>query len=424
MDINKLKNKENELVKELRSMLTGAENESRDLNEVEAKKFNEVEGKVAEIRAKIERFEKVEKLEESLSKPVESRAEVKVEVTSNAGEAKRVKEEHRKAFANYLVGKPLSKSEVRALEVGTASEGGNIVPTDFQDELSKRLRVLNPFREVAKVLNLDRAMDIPVHSTHSAAAIRAEEADVNGSTSDVAFGKETLNYFEIYHEVVFSRELKMQSAIDLEGFLLDELAQAIAYKEEELIVSGSGSGQTAGLDVISAVGGVNVGTVEQGASASGTVSIDQLINIYYSMNKMHRRNGIWVMSDNTHKYLMQLAEVEKSTVGTPADMYGYDYNKKLLISDLLNGPAEKLLGNDVFISDHMGDLDGDNTVSIALFDPRNMYIADFGGMKVDKVDGDLTLARQGQEAIVAHKGMDMVLNSPDALVQFHNEDTT
>lgn len=421
MDLEKLQEQEKSLIKEMRSLLSTAETEQRELNEVEEKKFADAEKKLDGIRSRIEKSLKLDELEKTLDKPVEKRAEPKIEVRETWGG--KAKEEHRNAFCKHIINAPMTQNEIRALEVGTAAEGGNLVPTDFNRELEKRISVINPWRELAKTLRLDRAMDLPVHKTKSAGAVRGEEADVSGSITDAAFGKETLNYWEIYHEVVYSRELGMQSAIDLEGFLLDEMAQAIAYKEEALIVSGGGSTEPTGLDAISTIGGVSVTGVEQGTGNSGTITLAMLINIYHAMHRAHRRFGKFVMNDTTAKALLNLQETVTTAVGTPTNTYQYDYYKRLLQADLREAPGSKLFGCDIIVSDFLADLDGDNAVSIVFVDPRYMRLADFGGLKIERANGDLTLMRQGQKAIGMYKGIDMKMVSPDALVQFNNEDT-
>lgn len=419
MNLEKLFEQEKSLVKEMRSMLSKAEEESRELNEVEETKFSETETKLEGVRKSIRKLEKVIGYENELDRPVAKRAEPKVEVKEVRGETDKM--EHRAAFCKHLIGAPLNDKELRALEAGTAAEGGNLVPVDFNKELDKRISVINPWRSLAKELKLDRPMDLPVHKTKSAPAVRAEEADVSGSVSDMALGKETLNYFEIYHEVVYSRELANQSAINLEDFLLDEMAQAIAFKEENLIVSGAGTTEPLGLDALATIGGVAVGGVEQGTT--DTLTVDHLINMYHAMHRSHRRFAKWVMNDATAKKVLNILEVATSTVGTPADMYKYDHYKRIFQSDLREAPGERILGNEVLISDHIADLDADNGVSIVLVDPRYMRIADFGGLKIERADGDLTLMRQGQKAIGMHKGIDFKMVSPDSVVQFNNEDT-
>ena len=411
--------READAVKEMRALLDTARTETRELTEDEQSKFDALESEVVQLQKRQANTQKLEALEASLNEPTSKVVESRVEVLrSTEDQSPTRKKEHRAAFCKYLINAPLTSAETRALEAGVAAEGGNLVPTDFSKALELRVQVLNPFRSMAREINLVRALDLPVHTTRSAAAVRGEEADVSGSVTDPAFQKETLNYWEIYHEVLYSRELRMQSAIDLEGFLLEEMAQAIAYKEEALIVSGAGTTEPTGLDTISTIGGVAVGNITQTTTA--VVTIAELINIYHTMKRDHRRFAKWLMSDATAKYLLNILETVTTSVGTPTNMYQYDYYKRLLQADLRDAPGERLLGLDIIVSDHIADLNADNVKSIMLFDPRSMYIANFGGIQVEQDFKDLAIARTGQKAIVMYRGVDMKFNNPDALVGMTN----
>lgn len=416
---NEIVKREAEAVKEMRSLFDKAQVENREMTEEEQAKFDALDAEIAKLQKRQAAAKKLSGLESSLEQPTSKAAESKVEVirdTEHLGETQ--KQQRRAAFCKYLIGAPLTNSETRALEVGTAGEGGNLVPTDFSKSLEVRIQQLNPFRSIGREINLTRAMDLPVHTTRSAAAVRGEEADVSSSVTDPAFAKETLNYWEIYHEVLYSRELRMQSAIDLEAFLLEEMAQAIAYKEENLFVTGAGTTEPTGLDTIATIGGVSVGNVAQGTTA--VVTLAELINIYHTMKPSHRRFAKWVMSDATAKYLLNLLEVTTTTVGTPTNTYKYDYYTRILEKDLREAPGTRLLGNDIIITDHIADLGGDNVKSIVLFDPRYMVIANFGGIQVETDFRDLAIARTGQKAIVMYRGVDMKFNNPDALVGMTN----
>lgn len=154
-------------------------------------------------------------------------------------------------------------SNKRDLSVGTATAGGHTVSTDllassFIDLLRNRTVVVDK----ATVFNgLVGNIAIPRQSTAAAPSAYwvAEAAAVN--EGDPAFDQVSLSPETLGGYTDFSRKLFLQSSMDIEAFVRNELAKILAIELDRVCIEGSGSGsEPAGILNIAGIGDVAGGT--------------------------------------------------------------------------------------------------------------------------------------------------------------------
>ena len=187
---------------------------------------------------------------------------------------------------------------MNALQVGTASEGGNIVPTQLDTGIVEYLQIYNDFRQYITVIPTSSDRDIPVETTLGTAAWTAEEAAYN--ESDPAFGKASLGAHKLTRIVKVSEELAQDSVFNLMDYLARNFGKAFGLAEETAIVAGTGTGQPSGF-VAAASTGVT-------AAAIAAITADEMMDLYHSLSKPYRRNAVWTMNDSTSAYLRKLKD--------------------------------------------------------------------------------------------------------------------
>lgn len=415
----------NEIISKMTALVELAKKEDRSFTEAEQKEYDGLSQMAKAKLAMKENGEVLKQLANSSNTIVEERAVPTPQIT--VGKEHDVAKEYRSAFLKNLIGVKLNKQEERVLTVGTPANGGNLVPTDFLAELENRVRHQNPFMSLpgVDIKNLVRGTQFPLHINLATAAVKAEGNDVSGSITQASFGTVTLTPFNVYSEMVYTRELRLQSAVEIENFILRELSRAIAEKQHQLIVAGAGTTEPLGLSKMATVAGVSIPRVEQGTGNSGTITVDNLLALYAALEDARGvvDGAVWVMHHSTYRAIINILEEVETAVGTPADTYSRVSNKRLFLPDMRAGLNGQIFGLNVVKSKYMPSLSADNAVSIALMVPEAMSIANFGGREVVRPDGDLTLAREGKEAIVAYDSLDMKINSLDSVVLFNNEDT-
>jgi HK97 family phage major capsid protein len=185
MKLNILRDKRNTKVAEARGLLDKAAAENRELTEDEAKKYDALMQEVDSLNANIKRAERLENVEEDLevAEPAKAKAqraqgaEAKKEFSSLGEFMYAVVKNPNDPRLNYVeFEKPGTQAEQT---MGTGSEGGFAVPTQFGDQLLQ----VSPQDAVIE----GRSMVIPAGSPPDA-AISFPALDQTGDVPDNVYG--------------------------------------------------------------------------------------------------------------------------------------------------------------------------------------------------------------------------------------------
>lgn len=149
----------------------------------------------------------------------------------------------------------------RDLTAGTATAGGHTVATDllagsFIEILRNRAKVMSLGPTVLAGLSGDVA--IPRQTTAGTAAQYAETGTI--SETNQAFNQLTLSPTRVGATTDYGKQLLIQSSLDVENFVRNDLAQAISLKMDAMALNGSGSSnEPTGLINTSGIGAVTFG---------------------------------------------------------------------------------------------------------------------------------------------------------------------
>lgn len=159
----------------------------------------------------------------------------------------------RKLSGRRLVPVTTITPEMRnALQVGTDTEGGYLVPDEFEHTLVQGLNENTIIRAHAHVITTSSGLHkIPVVASHGSASWIDEEGAY--TESDETFGQVQLDAHKVGTVIKVSEELLNDSAFDLEGYISSEFVRRIGDKEEEAYLTGNGSSKPTGI--LNATGG-------------------------------------------------------------------------------------------------------------------------------------------------------------------------
>ncbi len=262
--------------------------------------YEKMEEEVVNLGKEIERLERQQTLDLELSKPVNSPI---VNKPSASGETKtgRATDEYKEAFWNAMRNKKNYQVQ-NALEVGTDSEGGYLVPDEFEKTLIEALEEENIFRTLAKVITTSSGdRKIPVVASKGTAAWVDEEGEI--SDSDDAFTQVSIGAYKLATMIKVSEELLNDSVFNLESYIAKEFARRIGAKEEEAFFIGDGSGKPIGI--FNATGGATLGITAASATA---ITVDEIMDLFYSLKSPYRKKAIFVMNDSTVKAIRKLKD--------------------------------------------------------------------------------------------------------------------
>lgn len=211
--------------------------------------------------------------------------------------------------------------ELRALSKGSATAGGNTVPTSFSSQLLEHLVESSAILTAgATVWNTTsgESFVIPKTTAHGAAALVTEGGTIAGT--DPAFGNVSLGAFKYGELISVPRELADDTAVDLEGYLARQAGRAVGNALGAHLIAGTGTGQPRGLFLDTTLGATSATVV------AGVPSFDGLIDLFYSVIAPYRNSpaAAWLIKDSTAGAIRKLKDTsgrylwESSvTAGTP-----------------------------------------------------------------------------------------------------------
>jgi HK97 family phage major capsid protein len=262
--------------------------------------YEKMEGDVVALGREIERLERQAALDAELSQPTNNPITNKPSAHSEA-KSGRAAAEYKRAFWNAMRGKRTADIQ-NALQVGEDTEGGYLVPDEFERTLVKSLEEENIFRQLANVITTSSGdRKIPVVASKGTASWVDEEGQI--PESDDSFGQVSIGAFKLATMIKVSEELLNDSVFNLESYIAREFARRIGAKEEEAFFVGDGLGKPTGI--LAATGGGQVGVTTAAAAA---ITLDEILDLFYSLKSPYRKKAVFVMNDATVKAIRKLKD--------------------------------------------------------------------------------------------------------------------
>lgn len=353
--------------------------------------YEKMEADVVSLGKEIDRLERQAALDAELSLPVNTPITGKP-ASLSAGEAVgRASAEYGRSFWNAMRSKMPSHEVMNALQVGTDSEGGFLVPDEFERTLVEALEEQNIFRTLAHVIQTSSGdRKIPVVASKGTASWVDEEGAV--PESDDGFGQVSIGAYKLGTMIKVSEELLGDSVFDLEAYVSREFARRIGNKEEEAFFTGDGTGKP--LGVLADNGGAEIGVT---AAAAGAFTADEVFDLFYSLKAPYRKNAVFLMNDASVKALRKLKDSNGQYLWQPS---------------LTAAAPDTLLGRPVYTSAFMPALEAGKK-SVLFGDLSYYWVADRQGRSFRRL-GEL-FAPTGQVGFLATQRVDGKLILPEAV---------
>ncbi len=276
--------------------------------------YDKMEADVMALGKEIERLERQASIDMELSKatsnPITNAPSRGIEEKTGRASA-----EYKKAFWNAMrsrAGEGLDPFVRNALQVGTDTEGGYLVPDEFERTLVEALEEENIFRRLAKVITTSSGdRKIPVVASKGTASWIDEEGTI--PESDDSFGQVSIGAYKLGTMIKVSEELLNDSVFSIEAYISREFARRIGNKEEESFFIGDGSGKPTGI--LAATGGAQLGVTTASATA---ITIDEVLDLFYSLKASYRNKAVFIMNDATVKAIRKLKDGQGQYLWQPS----------------------------------------------------------------------------------------------------------
>lgn len=389
MTINELVEKRANLWKAMNAFLE-AQNKDGVLSEEDDAKYKEMEKRFDALTAEIKRAERMNAIEAELNKPVNNPIVDKL-MTDEEDKTGRASKNYKKNFWNAMRMKHMRPEVADALQIGTDSEGGYLVPDEYETTLVEALEEENIFRKLAHVINTSSGdKKIPVVASKGSASWVDEEGTI--TDSDDAFSQVSIGAYKLGTLIKVSNELLNDSAFNLEAYITKEFARRIGTKEEEAFFVGDGSGKPTGI--FNSTGGADVGVTAASATA---ITADELIDLFHSLKAPYRKNAVWLVNDSTVKAIRKLKDNNNNYLWQPG---------------LTAGQPDTILGRPVYTSSYVPTIAA-GAKTIAFGDFSYYWIADRQGRIFKKLSE--LYAANDKTGFVATQRVDGKLILPEAV---------
>ena len=391
MTILELREKRAKAWEEAKAFLDPHRNDKGVLSAEDDAAYTRMEQEITDLGKEISRMERREALDAQLNLPVNQPLTGKPLNGRETTKTGRATDEYRQNFWNMMRSKTPMPTVMNALQIGTDSEGGYLVPDEYERTLVEALEEENVFRQLAKVIRTSSGdRKIPVVATKGTASWIDEEGAY--LESDDSFGQVSIGAYKVGTMIKVSEELLNDSVFDLEAYISREFARRIGAKEEEAFFTGDGSGKP--LGVLAATGGAETGVTAASATA---ITADELIDLFYSLKSPYRRNAVWVLTDSTIKAIRKLKDNQGQYLWQPS---------------LTAGAPDLLLGKPVRTSAYMPAIAAD-AKTVAFGDFSYYWIADRQGRSFKRLNE--LYAATGQVGFLASQRVDGKLVLPEAI---------
>ena len=379
-----LRQKRSELWEKAKLFLDNAKRNGDVLSADDRATYEKMEQEIVDLGKEIGIIERREALDLEMSKPTSAPISTNPN-TKTEEKTGRSSDEYKKSFWRAMRNKKNPYEAVNALQIGTDSEGGYLVPDEYESTLIEKLHDENIIRQYATVIKSSNGdKKIPVVAGYGEATWTDEEAAY--TESDDSFGVITLGAHKLTSIIKVSEELLNDSVFDLEQYISKEFVRRMAAAEENAFINGTGTGRPTGI----------LQTAETGktTAAAAAITADEVIDLYHSLRSPYRKNAVFIANDSTVKSVRQLKDSNGMYLWQPG---------------LKEGQPDTLIGNRIISSAYMPEI-GAGKKPILFGDISYYWIADrqgrtfqrlnelyaetgqVGFKTFQRVDGKLTLA--------------------------------
>lgn len=283
------------------------------LSREDAKTYAEMEQKVKNYGAEIERLQQMEAIDADLSRPVNTPIIAKpmkaagMEAQEKTG---RASDEYRKAMLNAL--RTNFKQISNVLQEGVDADGGYLVPDEYDTRLIDVLEEENIMRKLGTKITTSGEHKINIAATKPAAAWIEEGGAL--TFGDATFSQILMDAHKLHVAVKVTEELLYDNAFNLENYIITQFGKALANAEEDAFFNGDGTGKPLGL--FAEVGG---GTV---AKTVTSVKSDDVIDLVYALKRPYRKNAAFIINDKNLASLRKLKDNNQAYIWQPSYQAG------------------------------------------------------------------------------------------------------
>ncbi|KGK87363.1 phage major capsid protein [Clostridium sp. HMP27] len=382
--------KRNKAVADARAFLDNKRNESDVLLEEDNATYTKMENNIMALTKEIERESRLTAIDAEMSKPTSSPilSNPTKPQTNEQPKTGVATDEYKDSMLNALRSNFRRVNNI--LQEGVDADGGYLVPEEYDTRLIEGLTEENIMRKLSTIIKTGAERKINIGASTPAAAWIDEGGAL--TFGDAKFEQINLDAHKLHVAVKVTEELLYDNVFNLETYILNKFAKALANAEEDAFLNGDGIGKP--LGIFAATGGGQVGVTSGSAT---TITADEVLNLIYSLKRPYRKNAVFIINDQTLAILRKLKDGNGAYIWQPSYQVG---------------EPDSLLGYPVYTSAYVPTVAAGNPV-IAFGDFSYYNIGDRGSRSFAELKE--LFAGNGMVGFVAKERVDGRLVLPEAV---------
>ena len=261
-------------------------------------------------------------------------------------------------------------------------DGGFQLPSDSLKEFYEAIEKDNLFRRLATVVHLTKAEGRIHATTSTGSAGIVDEGNLIPEDGD-KFTQFPVESYKIASLAKLKEFFILDNDFNLEKYLTTDFARRFGRAEENLFINGHGvTNQTGILSVSESVN----------AKETNTLSYDEIVELYFSIEAEYRKDAVFIMNDETAFFLRTLKDDDGNYLWNP--------NK------------DTIFGKEVLISPYMPSIESDKQPII--FGDLSFYWVIERKPLAIQVLNEL-YSNQGQIGFIGFERVDGRLTRPEAV---------
>lgn len=198
--------------------------------------------------------------------------------------------EYDRSFWNIMRGRETVNDTVsKGMDKST---GGLALPSVVEDKCIKATTEKSVFRNIATVIKAYRgASRIYAKDSNDLATFVPENGTMPIYDATDDFTRHTVDRHKLAVFIKMDEDFVYDAAFSIEDCLVDRLAQNFSRAEDNSFVNGTGIDMPTGI--LDKNNGTKVGVT------TAKLTFDDVISLYYSLDKKYRKNAVWLMNDET-----------------------------------------------------------------------------------------------------------------------------
>jgi HK97 family phage major capsid protein len=343
------------LVADARALNEKAESEKRALTTEEQTNFDKMLADAEGIKARIDQQQRLEAEERDLersngrkvdperpagrdaSKPCEYRYKLRNGAERSISLPGAADDESRAAFRRILAG---SNTEIRALQAGSAVDGGYIsAAQEFVAQLISDLDDAVFIRGLASTFttNSNEGIGVPSLDTDMDDGTWTGELLTGSEDTALRFGKRELKPHPLAKRVKVSRKLVRCNALSIDAIVRQRLAYKMSLTQEKGFLTGTGVNQPLGVFTASNDGIPTTRDVSTGNTTT-EIRFDGLIEAKYTLKAPYWPTAQWGFGRTAVKQIAKLKDGDGQYIWQPS---------------VQAGQPDRVLGFPMFVSEHV-----------------------------------------------------------------------